>query len=118
MTRLRELREQKGDTQQKTADILGITRAAYSNIENEKRQLGYAQLILLAQYYAVTIDHLLGFSGAIEPNHSEELNREEKFLINAYRALSAEGRYEVDKFMDYASERYKKDYPVSNVADK
>lgn len=118
MTRLRELREQKGDTQQKTADMLGITRAAYSNIENDRRQLGYAQLALLSQYYAVTVDHILGLSDPDESNRSEELTNEESALLNAYRSLSAEGRFEVDKFMEYAAERYKKDCTIPVVANK
>lgn len=117
MTRLRELREQKGDTQQKIADLLGVTRAAYSNIENEKRQLGYAQLILLAQYYTVTVDHLLGLYAPDKSQSSVKLNHQESALLNAYRELSPEGRFEVDKFMDYAAERYKKDYPVPDVAN-
>ena len=38
MIRLKELRERNNSTQQTIADLLGITRAAYSNIENGKRR--------------------------------------------------------------------------------
>lgn len=43
MTRhkLKEIREGKGLSQQKIADSIGITRAAYNMIENNKRNPGF-----------------------------------------------------------------------------
>lgn len=44
MTRLKELRKEKELTQQYIADMLGITRGAYTNIENGKREPDIATL--------------------------------------------------------------------------
>lgn len=58
--RLKELRKFHKKTQQDVADILGITRGAYSNIENAKREPDINTLNILAEYYDVSIDYLLG----------------------------------------------------------
>lgn len=60
MKQLRELRKSRGKTQADIAEYLGITRAAYTNIENEKRQPDRFTLQRLADYYSVSVDYLLG----------------------------------------------------------
>lgn len=59
MKRLKELRIASGETQADIASMLGITRAAYTNIENEKREPDYETLKKLANHYSVSIDYLL-----------------------------------------------------------
>lgn len=58
--RLKELRTSRGYTQEIVASFLDITRAAYTNLENGKRQCDIATLLRLADYYGVTLDYLLG----------------------------------------------------------
>lgn len=118
MTRFRELRESKGVKQQVIADLLGVTRAAYSNIENEKRQLGYSQLELLSRYYSVSIDYLLGSMNSPKGAAVSEFADDEIELIHLYRQLSPEGRFEVSRFVEYASDRYKKDNRLPDVEAK
>ncbi len=60
MTQFKALRQGKGLTQQNIADLLGITRGAYANIENGKREPDFAALFALADYFKVSIDYLLG----------------------------------------------------------
>lgn len=60
MTRLKELRKQSQETQEMIANILGITRGAYANIENEKREPDLNCLNILAKHYSVSVDYLLG----------------------------------------------------------
>lgn len=60
MTRLKSLRIEKGFTQAYIASILGITRAAYTNIENGKREPDFATIKKLADLYSVTSDFLIG----------------------------------------------------------
>lgn len=60
MTRLKQLRKQLGETQAELADFLGITRAAYTNIENGKREPDFETIIKLANHFSVTIDYLFG----------------------------------------------------------
>ena len=60
MTRLKELRLSSGETQAEIAAIIGITRAAYTNIEIGKREPDYTTLCTLADHFGVSVDYLLG----------------------------------------------------------
>ena len=59
MTRLKELRKAKNLTQAEVADFLGITRAAYTNIENGKREPDNSTLVRLSEYFNTSTDYLL-----------------------------------------------------------
>lgn len=60
--RLAKLRTERKKTHQDMADMLGITRQAYSHYENGKREPDYSTLGRLASYFEVSIDYLLGKS--------------------------------------------------------
>ena len=60
IAKLKILREQSGETQAELANVLGITRAAYTNIENGKREPDYDTIKKLANHFSVTTDYLLG----------------------------------------------------------
>lgn len=66
MNRLKELRTSHGYTQEMVAARLDITRAAYTNLENGKRQCDTSTLLKLADFYGVTLDYLLGRTDAPE----------------------------------------------------
>ena len=58
--RLRELRKEKGLTQQELAGKVGISRVGYGYWEKGKREPNFKKLILLAKYLDVSTDYLLG----------------------------------------------------------
>ena len=58
--RLKELRLEKGITQDKLAQETGLSQAALANWENGKRSPTAAAVITLAKYFNVTTDYLLG----------------------------------------------------------
>lgn len=58
--RLKELRKLKGASQQKIADDLGLERTIYARYESGKRVPPLDKLVLLADYFGVTIDYLVG----------------------------------------------------------
>lgn len=60
LPRLRDLREDRDMTQAQVASLLGIDQRVYSNYETEKREIPLRHLIVLADYYHVTVDYLLG----------------------------------------------------------
>ena len=60
--RLRELRKQRNITQLKLAMDLNMNQNTISRYENGEREAGYRELILLADYFDVSIDYLLGRS--------------------------------------------------------
>lgn len=58
MLKLKELRKLKGKTQEEISKVIGITRAAYTNIENGKREADIKTLLQLANYYNVSLEYL------------------------------------------------------------
>jgi transcriptional regulator with XRE-family HTH domain len=57
---LAKLRRQKGISQKKAAEELGISPALLSHYENGIRECGLDFLLRLAEYYSVSCDYLLG----------------------------------------------------------
>lgn len=60
MDRLRELRERNHLTQAQLARELNISQNTISRYETGERRAGYDELILIADYFHVSIDYLLG----------------------------------------------------------
>lgn len=58
--RLKELRKQKNISQLKLAMDLNMNQNSISRYENGERQADYKTLILIADYFNVSIDYLLG----------------------------------------------------------
>lgn len=67
--RLRELRRAKHITQLKLALDLNMSQNTISRYENGEREPGIAELILIADYFHVSIDYLL------ERTDRPEINR-------------------------------------------
>ncbi len=58
--RLKELRKERGLTQQELASILGVKQYIISNAENLNHKVSYDLLIKMADYFGVTVDYLIG----------------------------------------------------------
>ena len=57
--KIKELRLKEGLTQKEAAENLGLLPSVYCRYENEARQIPYEVLIKIADYYGVTVDHIL-----------------------------------------------------------
>ncbi len=60
--RLKYLRKEKGYTQGKVAELLGVDRRTYSAYENGVNSLNAQTLIMLSKIYGASIDYMLGQS--------------------------------------------------------
>ena len=58
--RLRDLREDNDKTQQVIADILNMHRSVYRRYESGERETPAWVVVMLADYYQVSTDYLLG----------------------------------------------------------
>ncbi|MCL2108193.1 MAG: helix-turn-helix domain-containing protein [Oscillospiraceae bacterium] len=101
--KLRELREFHGLRQDEVAQVLNITRAAYSAYEINKRQMSHEALCILADFYHVTVDFILGRSNKNLFLFSEN---EQKF-IEKFRTLDEHGKCVVLTLLDLESSRKK-----------
>ena len=60
MNRLKDMREDRDLSQKEVAKILGILQSDYSKYELGKHSMGIDKYIILAKYYNVSIDFLVG----------------------------------------------------------
>ena len=58
--RIKELRVDKDLSQKELADILNVTRSAYSNYENGIRDVPVDVLARLADFYKTSVDYISG----------------------------------------------------------
>lgn len=62
--RLKDLREDRDETQRQMAALLNVGQSTYSMYENGQREIPPAALCKLADHYDVTLDYLVGRSDA------------------------------------------------------
>lgn len=62
LQRLEDLRVDADLTQQDVADILNCQREVYRRYEKGIRELPLSYAIILAKYYSVSLDYLVGLS--------------------------------------------------------
>lgn len=60
MKNLKKLRENKGLSQMQLALKLGLNQNTISRYENGEREADYQTLIMLADFFDVSIDYLIG----------------------------------------------------------
>lgn len=101
---IKQLRKEKGLSQQAIANHLQITRQAYSNYEMGKREPDYETLLKLSEFFDVTVDYLTrGASPAV-------LDDPEQQLLDLFRQLNVAGKEVVIDYVDtlVTSGKYKK----------
>ncbi len=67
MSRLKELRKERGYTQVKMQMLTGIDQSDYSKIENGKRYLSFEQCMKIADALDTSMDYLAGRTDQKEP---------------------------------------------------
>ena len=65
--RLRDLREDHDMTQDQLVAALGLNKTTYTNYEQGKREIPFALVIRLAQFYHVSIDYIAELSNTPAP---------------------------------------------------
>ena len=72
--RLKELRKEKDLTQKEIANKLGVSRVAYTNWENGKSYPDLQNLLLLSDYFKISLDELV--KGDVVNMKNELVNKE------------------------------------------
>ena len=105
---LRELRLEKGVSQQQLADALETTQQSINKYENHKIEPDIYMLGRMADYFETSVDYLVGHTEIrhkIEPVCEEALNEEEQTMIKKYRMLTRKERESIRMVMDNYIER-------------
>lgn len=113
MNRLKELRQQKGSTQQEVADQANVTKRSYIYWENNERQIKPEKAQLLADYFDVSVGYLLGYTDISQKYEDEKFY---KFSFDEEETIypSSDMRYEDEKIKEQFIEfnRYLRRYGV------
>ena len=91
---IKNLRKEKSLSQQAIANYLQITRQAYSNYENGKREPDYETLLKLSEFFDVSVDYLTRGEPPTSP-----LTTPEQQLLDLFRQLNGEGQREAVKLV-------------------
>jgi len=65
--RIADLRMDRDKTQQQIADTLRCNRQVYARYERGIREIPVSMLMMLAEYYHVSMDYLTGLTDVKEP---------------------------------------------------
>jgi HTH-type transcriptional regulator, competence development regulator len=99
--KLIELRKAKKLRQEDIAKILGIARTTYAMYEQGNREPDFDTLNKIADYFEVTIDHLLGREEKVKSKEDslEEVNK----LVKEY-GIEQFGFFDIEKWKDLSQE--------------
>lgn len=88
MMRIKELREDKKENQQKLAMLLNVSQTMISRYELEQAYLDVEMLIKLAQHFGVSVDYLIGVSESKLPYTKSNLSEQEQQMLFLFKRLS------------------------------
>ena len=72
---LKDLRTRANYSQQKLADITGISKTVLAELETGKRNIGLAILTKLADFYGVTLDYIMGREAKNETDERSDIEK-------------------------------------------
>lgn len=88
---LKELRKSRGISQKKFAQDILVSQQTVASWETDRTEPSNENLKIIANYFGVTTDYLLG----CDPNAAENpapLSKDESQLLKMFQRLSAEGK--------------------------
>lgn len=83
-------------TQKEVAAYLKVAESTYSLYENEKRKIGFEELLKLGELYGVTVDELLGNKKSAPPESGAD-----NPINQIYKDLNDHGRAELERYGNY-----------------
>lgn len=121
MNKLKELRLKRQLNMREVAQKLNIPYTTYVNYEKGVREPNSEMLILLSDFFGVSVDYLIGRSNYTKIQDGEFINNspakgcnvsaslptQEKKHIEVYRKLNAEGKERVDTYTNDLAENPK-----------
>lgn len=99
--RLKALREEKGFSQAKLAELINITQQAVGKWETGKSTPDPEMIVKLANLFNVSADYLLGRQVNTDKSSNLTLDAATQELINVFSSLNDDGR---NKVLEYAQD--------------
>lgn len=99
--RIRTRREQLNMSQEELAKRLGYkSRSTIAKIESGENDITQSKIVAFAKALGVKPGYLMGWEDVPEPSSSLSLTPQEETHIKKYRQLDADGREDVDDYVD------------------
>ena len=98
--RLKELRKENNLSQYKLAEELGVSRGLLSNYEQGSREPDFNTLMLIADYYCVSLDYLMGITKVKQRFLSTQEQNEYYMIFEDIAGLEKESLNELKKYID------------------
>lgn len=99
-----ELRKEKGLSQQKLADAIGVSQSTIAQIEKNRNEATASTIRKLATFFNVSADYLLeledDFGVKTTANIDSSPTLEEREIIKKYRELNVHGKKLVNTAID------------------
>mgnify|MGYP002540506060 FL=1 len=99
LPRLKELRKERGVSQQRLADAIFVTQSSVNKYENHNIEPEIAVLKRMADYFNTSIDFIVGHTTdrrRIEYTEVYRLNAYEADIINRFRSLTSNEQQCID----------------------
>ena len=93
------LREERGISQQKLADAIGMSQSSINGYENSNIEPDIATLMRMADFFETSIDYITGHTHirrVIEEVEGYALNEREATIMDGYRKLPETSRKIID----------------------
>ena len=109
--RLRELRFEKGVTQNELSRVTGLSHGCIAMLEVDKRAPTASTLVALADFFECSTDYLLGREddfGVISiqnENSAPTLSRDGKEMLDIFNSLAPEYQAQILEYARYFAER-------------
>lgn len=103
MNRLKELRKQKGLTQQGLADEISVSKITVLRWENEERQIKPEKAQQLADFFGVSVGYLLGYDVKLSGLQEQLLSSSQELVKSTkevYSLLSSNLEIEIEGVID------------------
>ena len=99
MLKIRELRKEKGITQEQLADAVNVKKYTIGDWERNRTEPNITTLVAMADYFEVSTDYLLGRSddtGLVQANAN--LTPDEEEVLMLYRQMNFQDRNQLKGF--------------------
>lgn len=101
--RLLHLREDLDLKQKDIANVINTTANYYGDYENGKRDIPTSRMIMLADFYKVSMDYITSRTndkGGLHKNSEDEIE-----MLNLYNSLSEQDKGRIKERMEFLIER-------------
>ena len=100
MNRLKELREQREESQEDIGKLIGTSGQAVGQYELEKRGLSQDKMIILAEHFNCSVDYLIGKSDIRNPEEIKSIKHANNGGLNT-DGLDEDDMLELQRQIDY-----------------